>query len=131
MEKYVIHPEQLIIDIADAIRDMNNSTSGYTITDMPAAIRNISGEGGGGSSQDITIDAELSDTSENPVQNKVIKTAINSLVNSLTNFQRKIIYSDTDIYSSGNAALDTGRIAIIYDNGTAQEEQQSGQEGGE
>lgn len=33
-------------------------------------------EGGGGS--DITVDAELSDTSTNPVQNKVVKAALDN-----------------------------------------------------
>lgn len=36
---------------------------------------NISGGGGGG---DITVDSELSTTSKNPVQNKVITNALNS-----------------------------------------------------
>lgn len=40
---------------------------------------------GGGS--DITVDAELSDTSENPVQNKVVTGAINGLDNRITNLE--------------------------------------------
>ena len=35
--------------------------------------------GGGGSGGSITVDSELSDTSENPVQNKVIKSALDAL----------------------------------------------------
>lgn len=35
--------------------------------------------GGGGSGSSITVDSELSDTSTNPVQNKVIKSALDSL----------------------------------------------------
>lgn len=34
--------------------------------------------GGGGSGADIDIDAQLSSTSTNPVQNKVVKAAIDS-----------------------------------------------------
>lgn len=36
--------------------------------------------GGGGSGGSITVDSELSDTSTNPVQNKVIKSALDALV---------------------------------------------------
>ena len=35
--------------------------------------------GGGGSGGSITVDSELSDTSTNPVQNKVIKSALDAL----------------------------------------------------
>ena len=37
------------------------------------------GGGSGGSGGSITVDSELSDTSENPVQNKVVKAALDAL----------------------------------------------------
>ena len=35
--------------------------------------------GGGGSGGSVTVDSELSDTSTNPVQNKVIKSALDAI----------------------------------------------------
>ena len=35
--------------------------------------------GGGGSGSSITVDSELSDTSTNPVQNQVVKSALDNL----------------------------------------------------
>ena len=35
--------------------------------------------GGGGSGGSVTVDSELSDTSTNPVQNRVVKSALDGL----------------------------------------------------
>lgn len=53
-----------------------------TTTDIETAINNAKLEG-----SDITIDTELSDSSVNPVQNKVIKTAIDSIANRTNNIE--------------------------------------------
>ena len=54
---------------------------------MSAAFIIVPGSGGGsgGSGGSITVDGELSDTSENPVQNKVVKSALDALSEEIVN----------------------------------------------
>lgn len=52
---------------------------------------------GGGDSTPIAIDAELSETSENPVQNKVITNAINELNSSMQELSAKVDSNDSKI----------------------------------
>lgn len=52
------------------------------ITRMEKFLKEYGGSGGGGSGGSggsIAVDSELSDTSENPVQNKVVKAALDAL----------------------------------------------------
>lgn len=60
--------------VADAIRNQTGQTEGMTLASMPSAINSIKAEV-------INVDSELSTTSENPVQNKVITERINTLSN--------------------------------------------------
>lgn len=110
MTNYVIHPEQLIIDIADAIRNKKGSNDGYSITEMVDAINSIDIAGS------VPVDNKLSASSTNPVQNKIVTEAITILNTKLTELQNKITFSSTDSYSGGSAQLSTGSIAIIYEN---------------
>ena len=72
---------------------------------------NISIEGGGGST--IVVDDALSDTSENPVQNKVITTKVNSLESSLaskanaSDIPTKVSQLENDSTYQTKANLDT------------------------
>lgn len=115
MMTYVIHPEQAITDIADAIRSKRNTDRSYSVLEMPAAIRKIGSSEGEGTEQ-IIVDSELSSTSENPVQNKVINGALETINTALTNAQNRITFTNTDSYSSGSASLTSGNIVIVYED---------------
>ena len=73
---------------------------------------NITGGGGGG---DITVDKELSTTSKNPVQNKVITTALNSKADT-SNIPSKIsdLTDDSDFVESSE--LSTVATTGDYDD---------------
>lgn len=66
------------------------------IADLREIVNNI--ETGGGSS--ITVDAEMSDTSENPVQNKIVKTYIDTI-------KQDIIKNYTDSDSNLQTQINT------------------------
>ena len=64
-----LYDEDSVKNIANAIRAKNGSTETYNIDEMPTAIEKLSGAS-------FETDSELSSNSENPVQNKVIKAAL-------------------------------------------------------
>ena len=64
-----LYDEDSVKNIANAIRAKNGSTETYNIDEMPTAIEKLSGTS-------FETDSELSSNSENPVQNKVIKAAL-------------------------------------------------------
>ena len=70
-----LYEEESIQNIADAIRLKNGSSNTYTVGEMARAIGDIP-------SGSITVDSELSYESENPVQNKVITSALDSKADS-------------------------------------------------
>lgn len=55
--------------------------------------------GSGGSGGEITIDAEMSDTSENPVQNKVVKSYIDGTVNDINNQISNLNEYDQELFN--------------------------------
>lgn len=65
----VLYEENDIQDIADAIREQNGSTETYTVSEMGDAVRSLG----------TPIDSELSTTSTNPVQNKVVTEKFNEI----------------------------------------------------
>ena len=73
--------------------EMNSGLVKPTITYFPIKVGNgvtIAEDGtisvsGSSSGSSITVDSEMSDTSENPVQNKVIKTYVDSLIGNALN----------------------------------------------
>ena len=113
MNKYSINLEQDIVDIADAIRAKNGTDNTYTVKQMPAAIAALSGSSE--PAPTITVDSALSSSSENPVQNKVINSAIESLNTALNGKTDIIFVSSTDDYTAGTSSLATGRVAIVYE----------------
>ena len=66
---------QGLSDAVDGIGNLADLTT-EAKTDLVSAINEVNEHGGGGS---VTVDSELSTTSTNPVQNKVITARINSL----------------------------------------------------
>ena len=109
MTVYSINPEEDIVNIANAIRSVNKSNNTYTVSQMAEAISDL------GTELAITVDSELNSTSENPVQNKVINTAIEGLNSALNGKTNVVFVSSTDDYTAGTTALETGRVAIIYE----------------
>ena len=57
---------------------LNNLTT-EAKTDLVSAINEVNAKGGGGGGGSVTVDSELSTTSTNPVQNKVLTARINGL----------------------------------------------------
>lgn len=72
MADLVIAEYEDIANVADAIRSKTGITDTMTLSEMATNVMSISGT-------DITIDSELSETSTNPVQNKVITKKFNEL----------------------------------------------------
>ena len=60
----------------------------------------------------VTVDSALSDTSENPVQNKVIKSALDACA---TKDSIPVITSGTTDLTAGTSALATGAIYLLYE----------------
>lgn len=67
--------------LADAVEDIGDISllTTETKTDLVSAINEVNSKGGGGGGGSVTVDSELSTTSENPVQNKVLTARINGL----------------------------------------------------
>lgn len=71
-----------IIESLAGIKDEIGNLNGLTTTDksdLVSAINEVN-------AKEVTVDSELSDTSENPVQNKVIKSNIDALQDEIDNF---------------------------------------------
>ena len=66
-----LYNETSILDIADAIREKNNTDNTYTVGQMANAIRSI--ETGGSS---VIVDSSITQNSTNPVQGGAIYTAL-------------------------------------------------------
>ena len=71
-----------------------------------ALIKALGGGGSGGSGGSITVDSELSDTSENPVQNRVVKSALDAI-------------TVPDKLPNPNALTFTGAVTGSYDGSSA------------
>lgn len=114
--KYVIYPEQSITDISNAIKEKKGVNKTYTVSEMPSAIRSIPQTVNSYTQETVTVDSALSSSSENPVQNKVINTAIQTLTTSINNKATKPIVTGTDNYTAGSTALTTGQLVLIYED---------------
>lgn len=62
----------------------------------------------------MTIDSELSSSSENPVQNKVINSTLLTLNNSINNLGTITIVTEENIPSA--ASLNEGDIVLVYED---------------
>lgn len=114
--RYAVYLEQDITDISDAIKAKTGSTKTYKVYEMPAAIRSIPQTVNSFTEETVTVDSALSSSSENPVQNKVVNTAIENLNTSIGNKATKPIVTDNDNYTAGTTALTTGQLVLIYES---------------
>ena len=87
------------VDLASYVKTINN-----TAPDDNGNV-NITVSGGGGSN--ITVDAELSDTSKNPVQNKVVKAALD----------KRALLDESNVFTNQNLFI----YGVTLQTGTAGE----------
>lgn len=114
IDSEVVNPPQgsIINELAQSVGDLDELTT-TNKNSLVEAINEVNAKEGGGSS--ITIDDELSGTSENPVQNKVVQAALagkagtdvatpsaNGLMSSADKTKLDTVYTD---YSSALTAL--------------------------
>lgn len=85
------------VDLASYVKTINN-----TAPDDNGNV-NITVSGGGGSN--ITVDAELSDTSKNPVQNKVVKAALD----------KRALLDESNVFTNQNLFI----YGVTLQTGTA------------
>lgn len=83
---YTINRETLT-EIGDSIRNVDKSLSEMTPTEMAEEIKRLT----------VKIDSELSDTSTNPLQNKVITEELNNIKKELKNIDTSIYWNDTSV----------------------------------
>nr|DAG27945.1 MAG TPA: hypothetical protein [Caudoviricetes sp.] len=83
---YTINGETLTA-IGDSIRNVDKSLSEMTPTEMAEEIKRLT----------VKIDSELSNTSTNPLQNKVITEELNNIKQDLENIDTSIYWNDTSV----------------------------------
>lgn len=83
---YTINGETLT-EIGDSIRNVDKSLPEMTPTEMAEEIKRLT----------VTIDSELSNTSTNPLQNKVITEELNNIKQELENIDTSIYWNDTSV----------------------------------
>lgn len=83
---YTINGETLT-EIGDSIRNVDKSLSEMTPTEMAEEIKRLT----------VKIDSELSNTSTNPLQNKVITEELNNIKQELKNIGTSIYWNDTSV----------------------------------
>lgn len=83
---YTINRETLTA-IGDSIRNVDKSLPEMTPTEMAEEIKRLT----------VTIDSELSNTSTNPLQNKVITEELNNIKKELGNIDTSIYWNDTSV----------------------------------
>lgn len=83
---YTINGETLT-EIGDSIRNVDKSLPEMTPTEMAEEIKRLT----------VKIDSELSNTSTNPLQNKVITEELNNIKQDLENIDTSIYWNDTSV----------------------------------
>ena len=93
--------EKSLAEIKDEIGDLSELTT-TDKSSLVSAINEVSQQGGGGGS--VTVDDELSGTSENPVQNKVIKARLDSIDGTVSGISGRISATETALEGKANTA---------------------------
>lgn len=78
MSKIICEKEDLV-DIADAIRGQTGISEPMTLNEMATTINSLEAVS--------VVDSELSSTSENPVQNKVVTSKFNEIEQDIANLK--------------------------------------------
>ena len=95
-------------------QDNEIDTLHNSVVDIDTRVKEL--EKGGGSGATIIIDSDFSETSENPLQNKVITLEINHISNDITSLETRV----TNLENGGGGVV-TGisyRDSVLYSNQT-------------
>lgn len=95
-------------------QDNEIDTLHNSVVDIDNRVKELEKGGGGGTT--ITIDSDFSETSENPVQNKVITLEINHISSDITSLETRV----TNLENGGGGVV-TGisyRDSVLYSNKT-------------
>lgn len=106
MTDLVIAEYEDIANVADAIRSKTGITDTMTLSEMASNVMSISGT-------DITIDSDLSETSTNPVQNKVVTKEIRRLSEEIVDLENDVS-TDVTIKDYKHTNLSVGEKITIY-----------------
>lgn len=82
----------------DGTRGIFPKKDGWYEIDSDGKTKKLGESGGSGGGSSIVIDTELSETSENPVQNKVINGVVQELINNKSHISHKHKIADIDDY---------------------------------
>lgn len=95
-------------------QDNEIDTLHNSVVDIDNRVKELEKGGGGGTT--ITIDSDFSETSKNPVQNKVITLEINNISSDITSLETRV----TNLENGGGGVV-TGisyRDSVLYSNQT-------------
>ena len=95
-------------------QDSEIDTLHNSVVDIDNRVKELEKGGGGGTT--ITIDSDFSETSENPLQNKVITLEINHISDDITSLETRV----TNLENGGGGVV-TGisyRDSVLYSNQT-------------
>ena len=95
-------------------QDSEIDTLHNSVVDIDNRVKELEKGGGGGAT--IIIDSDFSETSENPLQNKVITLEINHISNDITSLETRV----TNLENGGGGVV-TGisyRDSVLYSNQT-------------
>lgn len=99
---------------------MSNMTE---IADLREIVNNIGTGGGSGGGSSITVDAEMSDTSENPVQNKIVKAYIDGALENVGGSGHNVgdIFYTTRLDTELNGAVECNGATYNIEDFTGEE----------
>ena len=104
IDSEVVNPPQgsIINELVQSVGDLDELTT-TNKDSLVEAINEVNAKesGGGGS---ITVDDELSGTSENPVQNKVIKARLDSIDGTVAGIGGRLATAETELEGKANTA---------------------------
>lgn len=90
------------------------TTIGNKVEEIEGRVESLEAGGGGGGS--ITVDSVISDTSTNPVQNKIVKKYVDQEITTLTTSKQNKLISGTNIKTvGGTSILGNGNIPFPSD----------------
>lgn len=110
IDSEVINPPQgsIINELTQSIGDLSELTT-TDKSSLVEAINEVNAKEGGGS---ITVDDELSGSSENPVQNKVVKLRFDSVDQTVTGISGRLATAETALEGKANTADVNSALAL-------------------
>lgn len=102
IDSEVVNPPQgsIINELVQSVGDLTELTT-TSKDSLVEAINEVNQQGGGGS---VTVDDELSGTSENPVQNKVVKSRFDSVDQTVAGIGGRLATAETALKGKANTS---------------------------